>query len=119
MDSQMNKIEVVSEIEVTLSVIGGKYKPLILNLLSDKTVQRFGEIRTYIANISQKTLTNQLRELEADGLVTREIFAEVPPRVEYTITEKGRSLIPILMLMCDWGYNNMGDRYTLLRPECD
>ncbi|HCM62476.1 MAG TPA: transcriptional regulator [Morganella sp. (in: Bacteria)] len=115
----MNKIEVVSEIEVTLSVIGGKYKPLILNLLSDKTVQRFGEIRTYITNISQKTLTNQLRELEADGLVTREIFAEVPPRVEYTITEKGRSLIPILMLMCDWGYNNMGDRYTLLRPECD
>ncbi|WP_413493379.1 winged helix-turn-helix transcriptional regulator [Morganella psychrotolerans] len=115
----MNKIEVVSEIEVTLSVIGGKYKPLILNLLSDKTVQRFGEIRIYIANISQKTLTNQLRELEADGLVTREIFAEVPPRVEYTITDKGRSLIPILMLMCDWGYNNMGDRYTLLRPECD
>lgn len=63
--------------------------------------------------------TNQLREMEADGLLTRTVFAEVPPRVEYTITDKGRSLIPILLLMCDWGYENMGDRYTLLRPECD
>lgn len=119
MDDKIKKIVVVSEIEVTLSVIGGKYKPLILNLLSEKNVQRFGEIRAYIVNISQKTLTNQLREMEADGLLTRTVFAEVPPRVEYTITEKGRSLIPILLLMCDWGYENMGDRYTLLRPECD
>ena len=114
MDDKIKKIVVVSEIEVTLSVIGG-----ILNLLSEKTVQRFGEIRAYIVNISQKTLTNQLREMEADGLLTRTVFAEVPPRVEYTITDKGRSLIPILLLMCDWGYENMGDRYTLLRPECD
>ena len=57
--------------------------------------------------------------MEADGLLTRTVFAEVPPRVEYTITDKGRSLIPILLLMCDWGYENMGDRYTLMRPECD
>ncbi len=89
-------------VSVTLEIIGGKWKSLILWHLSFKTL-RFSQLQRRLAKVTQKMLTQQLRELEADGLVHREVFAEVPPRVEYSLTEVGQSVVPILTLMCQWG----------------
>lgn len=89
-------------VEVTLNLIGGKWKGLILWHLCQKTL-RFSQLRRRIPGVTQKMLTQQLRELEKDELVHREIYAEVPPRVEYSLTEKGRTLEPLLKKMCRWG----------------
>lgn len=114
----MEKIKVTCEMEITLLAIGGKWKPLILYYLIEDGTKRFGEIKSYINSISQKTLTNQLRELEGDELISRKVYAVVPPKVEYTITEKGKSLYPILELMCEWGEKNLSDKYELTSPQC-
>ncbi len=114
----MEKIIVGTEIEVTLKMIGGKCKPLILYILCENSSKRFKDLMSEVNQISQKTLTNQLRELEADGLITRKCYAEIPPRVEYSITEKGKSLFPILELMCSWGEQNIDDRFELSNPQC-
>ena len=114
----MEKIIVTSEMEVTLKMIGGKYKPLILESLICNGTQRFGELMRTITQVSQRTLTNQLRELETDGLIQRTAYAEVPPRVEYSITEKGRSLEQILELICEWGEKNIDDRFVMTNPQC-
>ena len=89
-------------VQATLRVIGGKWKVLILWNLHEE-MRRFSELRRAIPGITQKMLTQQLRELESDGLVHREVYAEVPPRVEYSITDYGRSLGPLLATMCEWG----------------
>lgn len=112
------KIKVNCEIEVTLRCIGGKAKPLILYTLIQEGTKRFNELMRSITQISQKTLSNQLRELESDGLIQRKCFAEVPPRVEYSITKKGETLLPILELMCEWGEINMDDQFILINPQC-
>lgn len=91
-------------IEATLDLIGGKYKALILWHLIKKTL-RFGEIRTLIPQATPKMLTQQLRLLEEDGLVHREVYPVVPPKVEYSLTEFGETIIPILDTMCNWGSN--------------
>lgn len=83
-------------------VIGGKWKAVILHELSDKTL-RTGELRRQIPGISEKMLTQQLRELEADGVVSRHVYGEVPPRVEYVATEHGRALNKALGPIADWG----------------
>lgn len=114
----MNTIKVSCEIEVTLRMIGGKCKPLILYYLAENGTKRFNELLKYITQISQKTLTVQLRELEADGLILREAFAEIPPRVEYSVTAKGLSLMPILELMCEWGERHIDARFELSDPQC-
>ena len=90
-------------VELTLNVIGGKWKPIILYHLGQERVRRFGELRQSIPNITQKMLTQQLRELEQDGLVHREVYAQVPPKVEYSLTSFGRSIMPVLHSLCQWG----------------
>ena len=87
----------------TLSVIGGKWKPAILWELTNADMLRFGELRKLIPEITQKMLTQQLRELEADHIVLRKVYAEVPPRVEYSLTDYGRTLTPLLSEMATWG----------------
>ena len=89
-------------VETTLMLIGDKWKVLILRDLMPGT-KRFGELKQSIGGISQKVLTSKLREMEADGLVERHVFAEVPPRVEYSLTPLGRTLKPVLDAMEQWG----------------
>ena len=89
-----------------MGVIGGKWKPIILFLIS-KGVNRFGILQRGIEGISKQMLTKQLRELEADGVLERKIYAEIPPRVEYFITDLGESLFPIINSMKVWGEQNM------------
>lgn len=89
-------------VETTLSLIGNKWKVLILRDLLPGT-KRFGELKKSLGSVSQKVLTAQLRDMEADGLVTRTVYAEVPPRVEYTLTDLGMSLQPVLDSMWTWG----------------
>lgn len=89
-------------VEVTLTLIDDKWKVLILRDLMPGT-KRFGELKKSVGNVSQKVLTAQLRAMEASGLVDRKVYAEVPPRVEYSLTELGRSLKPILDAMLTWG----------------
>lgn len=89
-------------VETTLTLIGDKWKVLILRDLLTGT-KRFGELKKSIGNVSQKVLTAQLRAMEENGLLTRTVYAEVPPRVEYTLTDLGKSLNPILDAMWNWG----------------
>lgn len=93
------------EKELTLAVIGGKWKLIILWHLGLQGTKRFSELKKLIPHITQKMLTNQLRELEEDRLVFRKVYPEVPPRVEYSLTEHGESLVPVLKMMYDWGKN--------------
>jgi len=93
-------------VEATLDVIGGKWKGIILYHLLDKP-QRFGEMHRLLVDVTQRMLTLQLRELEEDGVVHREVYKQVPPKVEYSLTEFGRSLSPIILLMRDWGEQYM------------
>lgn len=90
----------------TLSVISGKFKMSILYWLSEKKVMRFNELQRGMGTISFKTLSLMLKELEADGLISREEFPQIPPKVEYSLTERGRSIIPVLDIMCLWGEEN-------------
>ncbi len=103
--SRINLKEINCEKELTLAVIGGKWKLIILWHLGLEGTKRFSELKKMIPHITQKMLTNQLRELEDDLLVERKVYAEVPPRVEYSLTEYGISLMPVLRLMYDWGKN--------------
>ena len=103
----MNEQKTVKElpacpVETTLTLIGDKWKVLILRDLLTGT-KRFGELKKSIGNVSQKVLTAQLRAMEENGLLTRTVYAEVPPRVEYTLTDLGKSLKPILEAMWNWG----------------
>ncbi len=89
-------------VEATLDVIGGKWKALILFHLRD-AVCRFGELRRKIPGVSERMLAQQLRELEEQGVVHREVYREVPPKVEYWLTPYGKTLRPLMGLMCEWG----------------
>ena len=94
-------------VEATLSVIGGRWKPVIIFQLLKNDVMRFGELKKAIDGVTQRMLTNQLRELEADKIVHRKVYAEVPPRVEYSLTDYGRTLEPIMLAMREWGAEHM------------
>lgn len=93
-------------VTATLRVIGGKWKPVILYILSGGT-KRFNELKRYMPDATQKMLTQQLRELEADGIIVRKVYAEVPPRVEYSLSEKGLTLKPLLKQMSLWGQEHV------------
>ncbi len=90
----------------TMSLIKGKYKMFILYTLARFGVVRFNELKKFIGTISYKTLSSTLKELEADGLTNRKEFPQIPPKVEYSLTERGRSLVAILEQMCAWGEKN-------------
>jgi len=94
-----------NSVEMTLKVIGGKWKLVILCHLMDG-VKRFGELKRGMPDITQKMLTQQLRELEDDGIIHREVFVQVPPKVEYSLTEYGRTMEVVLNVMADWGQNH-------------
>jgi DNA-binding HxlR family transcriptional regulator len=103
-------------IDAAIGVVGGKWKPLVLYALSDETL-RFSQLLDRVKpKITQRILTKQLRELEEDGIITRKVYAQVPPKVEYTLTKTGKSLMPILDQLCIWGEKHMGDR---IKYKCD
>ncbi|WP_254568321.1 helix-turn-helix domain-containing protein [Oscillatoria sp. HE19RPO] len=97
-----SKKQVGCPVETTLAIIGGRWKVLILQELFSG-VKRFGELHRALAGITQKMLTQQLRELERDGIINRMVYAQVPPKVEYSLTEFGMTLRPILETMHEWG----------------
>ena len=109
-------------VEATMNIIGGKWKPIILCHLKHQTM-RTGELRRAIPNITQKMLTQQLRELEDDGIVDRKVYNQIPPKVEYSLTEYGDSLNRILEELCLWGEDNIerrkqnGENIILLNSE--
>ena len=90
----------------TLSLISGRYKPVILYCLMEYEPVRFNEMQRYIGNISDKTLSMNLKELEKDDLIIRTVYPQIPPKVEYTLTERCHSLVRVLELLCDWGTEN-------------
>ena len=90
----------------TLSLINGKYKPIILYCLMEYEPVRFNQMQRYLKKISDKTLSQNLRELERDELITRHMYPEIPPKVEYSLTDRGRSLVKVLDKLCDWGIEN-------------
>ncbi|MDN4069360.1 helix-turn-helix domain-containing protein [Paenibacillus sp. FSL R5-0407] len=108
------------EKELTLSIIGGKWKMIIMWHLGKEGTKRFSELKSLIPDITQRMLTTQLRELEDDGIVNRKVYPVVPPKVEYSLTPRGESLIPILDLMYEWGKDyiaDMGEQVTIRGAE--
>ena len=91
----------------TLNIVVGKWKPTILFFLFQNGTMRFSELMNHIPNITQKMLTSQLRELEKEDLIQRVVFPQVPPKVEYSISEHGRSLEPMLLMMHEWGLSHI------------
>lgn len=90
----------------TLSLIAGKYKPVILYCLMEYEPVRFNEMQRYLKKVADKTLSQNLKELEADDLIVRHVYPQIPPKVEYTLSDRGRSLVKVLDQLCDWGNEN-------------
>ena len=116
MDGALNEQMYDWPIDATLAVIGGKWKPLIIYELNDETL-RFSQLLDRLQpRVTQRMLTKQLRQLEEDGLITRKVYTQVPPKVEYSLTELGKSLMPILDQLCEWGSEHMGN---LIQYKCE
>jgi len=90
----------------TLSLIAGKYKPIILYCLMEYEPVRFNEMQRYLKKVADKTLSQNLKELETDDLIVRHVYPQIPPKVEYRLSERGRSLVKVLDQLCDWGNEN-------------
>lgn len=110
MDKKIEKIEDMTSvdcgIEYTLSVMSGKWKPFILWFLAKQGTKRYGEIRKFIPDVTNKMLAQQLKELTNDKLIKRKDYHQIPPKVEYSLSKRGESLLPMLDFMCIWGYEN-------------
>ena len=99
-------------VRATMKIIGGKWKIIIMHIINNESPARFGELKRKAEGITQSMLTSVLRELEDDGVLNRKIYAEIPPRVEYTLTALGLSLLPIVTAMAEWGLENkLKDKY--------
>lgn len=109
MRKQIHKSYTDCPVEACMDIIGGKWKSMILFRVMEKT-RRFNELRRLLPNITQRMLTNQLRQLERDGLIRRKIYAEIPPKVEYSLTDFGRTLTPVLVALTTWAEENMPER---------
>lgn len=103
----MDDKKFICPMEYTLSIIGGKWKPLIIWHLVNNGILRYGQFKKNINGITHKMLSQQLKELESDGIIKRDEYPEIPPKVEYSLTEKGFTLIPVLKSMVNWGNQNM------------
>ena len=90
-------------VTATMKVLGGKWKPILINAIYHTAPARFGELKRSVIGITQSMLTQQLRELEDDGIISRKIYAQIPPKVEYTLTEFGLTLSPVIQTMANWG----------------
>jgi DNA-binding HxlR family transcriptional regulator len=110
-------------VTIAVKVISGKWKLFILSVLSNGEVKRYGEIRRTCENITEKMLTSQLRELEKDGIVFRKVYAQVPPKVEYSLTDLGKKLCHIFGPLYDWGVDYIKevrpDQLHVLEDNCD
>ncbi|MGE1063520.1 helix-turn-helix domain-containing protein [Megasphaera paucivorans] len=104
-----NPDECDCSVAYTLAIVGGKWKWLIIYKLWNNGIQRYGELKRNIPHITHKMLSQQLKELELEKLISRNEYHQIPPKVEYALTEKGVSLIPILQLMSQWGDDNKPD----------
>lgn len=107
------------EIEVAFGVMGGKWKPLILWFLGELGILRFGQLQHLMPDVTHRILTKQLRELEEHQLIQRKVYSEVPPKVEYSITDKGSAALPILDMMCEWAGENDYFGYELKYNLCE
>ena len=99
-------------VEATISQIGGKYKAIILYHLIEDEVLRFSQLQKYLSKATPKMLSQQLRELENDGLIKRKVYPVVPPKTEYSLTKRGKTLSPVIMEICQWGRTYMAGTFN-------
>ncbi len=99
-------------VEATISQIGGKYKAIILYHLIEDEVLRFSQLQKYLSKATPKMLSQQLRELENDGLIRRKVYPVVPPKTEYSLTKRGKTLSPVIMEICQWGRTYMAGTFN-------
>lgn len=118
MRKQRHDIYTNCPVEAALDIIGGKWKSIILFRVIEGT-RRFNELRRLLPNLTQRMLTNQLRELESDGLIARKIYAEIPPKVEYSITAFGQTLEPVLLVLTQWADQHMLPRMAAAKSSTD
>ncbi len=97
-----------ASLEYTMSIIGGKWTLVLIYLLSVHNILRYGELKKLMPKITHKMLSSRLKEMEKEKIILRKEYPQIPPKVEYSLTDKGRSLIPVLNTLCKWGLNNNG-----------
>ena len=112
------EMEAVCPLKYALNLVGGKWKLPIICILAREESVRYNSLKRKLCGITNMMLSQSLKELEENGIVHREQYNEIPPRVEYSLTEKGKSLFPKLELMCQWGEENIDERFEMTNPRC-